>query len=157
MCLGQRGDALSQGAGTGDFRKRHDETLEFIVIVLKLASCRVRRFSMSSSLFSPSPRSATGSTLPSETGTTLTVRGSALAIRHRSIDAGGIEEIAPVETNEVGTSDLILEHFLDRVVVIEGSDQRRADSRALRDRRPPARSRAQRRPPPPHRPRSRGS
>ena len=75
------------------------------------------------------------------TGTILTARGSALAIvAHRAVDARRIEEVALVEHDEVGAGDLILEHFLDRIVVIEGRDRRRAGARALRDRRRRGRS-----------------
>ena len=37
----------------------------------------------------------------------------------RLVDAGVVEQIALVEHDEIGAGDLILEHFFDRIVVVE--------------------------------------
>ena len=52
--------------------------------------------------------------------TIFTARGSApVTLGDRPIDAGGVEQVALVEHHQVGAGDLVLEHLLDRVVVIE--------------------------------------
>ncbi len=91
------------------------------------ASCRVRRFSMSSSVPTPSPSSNASSTLPSVTVRTFTLRGSALGDRRqRAVDAGLVEEVALVEHDKIGAGDLILENFLDRIVMVERQCRLRA-------------------------------
>ncbi len=58
--------------------------------------------------------------MPSATVTIFTARGSApVTAAERLVDAGGVEQVALVQHHQVGAGDLILEHLLDRVVVIE--------------------------------------
>ena len=52
--------------------------------------------------------------------TTLTARGSSARDGgHRPIGAGAVEQVALVEHHQIGAGDLVLEHLLDRIVVIE--------------------------------------
>ena len=49
-----------------------------------------------------------------------TARGSAPCDRgKRPVDAGSVEQVALVEHHEIGAGDLVLEHFFDRVVMVE--------------------------------------
>ena len=58
--------------------------------------------------------------MPSATRTIFTARGSApVTAASALVDAGGVEQVALVQHDQVGAGDLILEHFLDRVVVLE--------------------------------------
>ena len=58
--------------------------------------------------------------MPSATVTMRTARGSAPAIAAmRLVDAGRVEQIALVEHDEIGASDLVLEHLFDRIVMVE--------------------------------------
>ena len=68
----------------------------------------------------PSPSSKASSTFPPVTVSTFTLRGSALEIAASALlIAGLVEEIAFVQYDKIGASDLILEDFLDRVIVIQ--------------------------------------
>ena len=76
---------------------------------------------MSSSVPTPSPSSSVRSTLPSAAVMTFTLarqRGRRCAAS-AAVEAGRVEQVALVEHDQIGAGDLILEHFLDRIVVIE--------------------------------------
>ena len=75
---------------------------------------------MSSSTARPRPSSTEGSTLPWTVGTILTARADVLVDdRIGAGRAGGVQQIALRQDDQVGAGDLVLEHFLDRIVMVE--------------------------------------
>jgi hypothetical protein len=115
-----RRDPFRQLDRVDDFRKRHHETVEIVVVVVRLlvmksaaildvvlaadAQAEQRRridFSIGHGDDLNGPRQRAGYS------------------RERGIEAGGVEEVALVQHHEVCTRDLVREHFLDRIVVIK--------------------------------------
>ncbi len=106
--------------GLGDFRQRHDEAVEIVVVVLGL---RVMA------------GAAVLDVVLGADAETEQRRRIDLAVRHgddlhrprqeardggeRRLHAGSVEQVALVEHDEVGAGELVLEHLLDRIVVIE--------------------------------------
>ncbi len=119
----------------------------------------VRRFSMSASVPTPRPSSTAGSSRPATALTTRTARGrlASSAAFARSAPARSIE-VALGQHHEIGAGHLVLEHFLDRIVMVERGVAGPLRRPAHRDRWRRGQRPAPRRPPPrPRRRRSPGS
>ena len=118
--LRQRGDARGERGRIGDLAERHDERIEIVVVVLLLVVV---------------PRAAVGDVVLGADAESEQQRLIDLAVgdrdhldaarqhvgdrRLRLGDARRIDEVAFVEHDEIGAGDLILEYFLDRIVVRE--------------------------------------
>ena len=114
------GDAGGERGRIGDLAERHDERIEIVVIVLRLVVV---------------PRAAVGDVVLGADAESEQQRLIDLAVgdrddldaarqyagdrRLRLGDARRIDEVAFVEDDEIGAGDLIIEYFLDRIVVRE--------------------------------------
>ena len=82
---------------------------------------------MSSSTARPRPSSTDGSTLPCALGTIFTARAEMLArCRAGARRAGRVHQVALRQDDQIGAGDLVLEHLLDRIVMVERLVRRRA-------------------------------
>ena len=133
--LRQRGDARGERGRIGDFAERHDEGIEIVVIVLFLGV--VPGAAVVDVVFGADAKPEQQRLIDLAVGDgdhLHAARQHAGDRRQRLVDAGGVDQIALVEHDEIGAGDLILEHFLDRIVVRRARCRRRAAAPARRDR-----------------------
>ena len=118
--VGDRGDTRRQGGGVGDLGQRHDEAVEIVVVVLFLgvvAGAAVLDVVLGADA---EAEQRGGIDLAVGHGDDLDrPRQRARDAGDRPFDAGGVEQVALVQHHQVGAGELILEHFLDRIVVLE--------------------------------------
>ena len=118
--IGERRDASGERRRIGDLRQRHDEAVEIVVVVLGLlvvAGAAVLDVVLGADAETEQRRRID---LAVRHGDDLhRARQDARDRGERLIDAGGVEQVALVEHDEIGAGDLVLEHLLDGIVVIE--------------------------------------
>jgi hypothetical protein len=113
-------DTRGECRGVANFRQRDEETVELVMIVIFLvvvAGTPVLDIVFGADAEAEQRRRID---LARSRGDDLDrARQGARDRGHRFSDAGRVKQIALGEHHEIGASDLILEHLLDRIVVIE--------------------------------------
>ncbi len=115
-----RATRIGERRRLGDLGERHDEAVEIVVVVLQLgivAGAAVRDVVLGADAEAEQRRRVD---LAVGHGDDLhRARQGARDRRGGALEAGGVEKVALVEDDEIGAGELILEHFLDGIVVIE--------------------------------------
>ena len=114
------GDPRRQRGGVGEFGQRHDEAVEVIVIVFLLRI--VQRAAVLDVVFYGEAEADQRRRIDLAVGDSDDLHRSRQRAgdgRHRLVEAARVDQVALVQHDEVGAGDLVGEHLLDRIVVVE--------------------------------------